>query len=815
MPWYIKTGREVEGPLMPEEIQRRIQDGSISWDTWVSTDGKSYRPANEVLGKNLFAGGGGPGLPAPASAPSAAPAASSAPSVPDAPASSAPGLRRGTAMVPPPSPQPAYVPHRASSEPPRQGVPLARVLLWALVLVGLPLAAYFVFFKKTPATAMADAPKNSSAAVTLGHPKELVRDALKSAKDTASTNPFLASALASAKGPLDQALGFDSTDVDRYGEAGIDLDQRISVVLLETDPAGSPTGLVLGVGVTDETKALETVKRIATNLGMGVAVDSFEGVPVHVIGKQMSAAVAGQRLYLCSSPGTQSKAELMRKFLNQREDADLSQHLYFKSAMEQLKGNTDLVGFVNVKNLAGASGEALALAFDGRMDANEQEWSAFLLMKEGSELSGLLEPGAPCKEMLARMPKPAAAISTSLKNPVGLARYAVTRTLGEQAYAQQSQRIAAQLGVDPSELSTLLMDASLSVLFYPGSTPNMPVGVAVLLKVNNRARVADVLAHQLGNDPAWKKSANGADVLYELAGIVPLAVGLSGDYLIAGNAFQELRGLLGGASGGWQPPFGDGELFAMEVDAGSMASMLKTQPFLSSMMKNAPSSGYFSSRVAVTPKGLRVDSKATGQGALAAVVPAAVVTAVLVPNLTSPGLSGGGSGGGSNFGRSRMAANESAAIACCKTFSQAQDIYRRTDWDGDGVLEYAQAMSGDFSLFEKSAGQADLCLIDAAFADASSDAGYKKPKAGYFFKVLKQQGASASMGARSYVPDNKNMTLGYAVVAFPSEYDVSGRNTFLINNTGVVYQKDLGPGTGASAQGMTQYDPDQTWVVAE
>lgn len=176
----------------------------------------------------------------------------------------------------------------------------------------------------------------------------------------------------------------------------------------------------------------------------------------------------------------------------------------------------------------------------------------------------------------------------------------------------------------------------------------------------------------------------------------------------------------------------------------------------------------------------------------------AVIAAIAIPNLL----------------RSRMAANESAAIAGCKMYAEAQDIYRRTDYDQDGVLEYAQTVTGKHSLYEIEAGQGDLTLVDYAFAQASTDAGPAAPKAGYYFKVLKGQGPQAPGGQRPYIV-NGNMTIGYALVAWPATWDNSGRNTFLINNTGIVYQKDWGAQTDEICRAMTEYNPDKTWVVAE
>jgi hypothetical protein len=159
------------------------------------------------------------------------------------------------------------------------------------------------------------------------------------------------------------------------------------------------------------------------------------------------------------------------------------------------------------------------------------------------------------------------------------------------------------------------------------------------------------------------------------------------------------------------------------------------------------------------------------------------------------------------------ATGESAAFAACKTYTEAQGIYRRTDWDGDGVFEYAQSFRGDFSLYERTAGAADLQIVDSAFAAASYGEGGKDrlfPKHGYVFKVLRGQGSGAPGGRKSYLeqtPDGKwHMTSGYALVACPAVYDATGLYTFIINHTGTVYQADLGPDTPRIFMEMTEYD---------
>ncbi len=174
----------------------------------------------------------------------------------------------------------------------------------------------------------------------------------------------------------------------------------------------------------------------------------------------------------------------------------------------------------------------------------------------------------------------------------------------------------------------------------------------------------------------------------------------------------------------------------------------------------------------------------------------AIIAAIAIPNLL----------------RSRMAANETAAVAACKAFATAEDIYRRTDYNKDGILEYAQTLSGNNSLYENTAGAGDIALIDRSFAMAEgTPLSTATPKAGYVFNVLNAQGANASGGSRSFLDSQGAMTLGYGLGATSNQYDGVGRNTFCISNAGTIYQKDQ----GSTGTPPTAFDPDTTWVIAE
>jgi len=105
-------------------------------------------------------------------------------------------------------------------------------------------------------------------------------------------------------------------------------------------------------------------------------------------------------------------------------------------------------------------------------------------------------------------------------------------------------------------------------------------------------------------------------------------------------------------------------------------------------------------------------------------------------------------------------------------------------------------------------------LIAEAFKE-----GYRKeegpvPFHGYTYRLLRSQGSSAPGGAKDYTVDGK-LTGGFAFIAYPVKYRNSGVMTFIVNQDGKIYQKDLGTNTEALASAITSYNPDSTWKAAE
>jgi hypothetical protein len=164
----------------------------------------------------------------------------------------------------------------------------------------------------------------------------------------------------------------------------------------------------------------------------------------------------------------------------------------------------------------------------------------------------------------------------------------------------------------------------------------------------------------------------------------------------------------------------------------------------------------------------------------------------------------------------RIGRNELDAMDICRGYAEAQMEYAADARDGDRVLKYAQRI---LSSAGKQDGlysdHVDDGLVSLAFARAAetgeSTPGNKaEPYHGYYFRVLTAQGPDAPGGAFGYVVNGK-MIGGFALVAWPAEYGVSGIRTLIINHEGVVYEKDLGAGTAAAARRMTRFNPDKSW----
>jgi Protein of unknown function (DUF2950) len=169
----------------------------------------------------------------------------------------------------------------------------------------------------------------------------------------------------------------------------------------------------------------------------------------------------------------------------------------------------------------------------------------------------------------------------------------------------------------------------------------------------------------------------------------------------------------------------------------------------------------------------------------------------------------------------RIGRNELAAMRISRTYVAAQELYAERGHDGQPRGIYARTFRSDTGrqnglYWPASRGQKRSPLGNLVAYAAEEGKPLDKqssqptPFHGYYFRILTAQGAAAPGGAKDYVV-NGQMSGGFALVAWPAQYDVTGIMTFVMNRDGIIREKDLGPDTDAQARKMTLYDPDASW----
>jgi hypothetical protein len=166
----------------------------------------------------------------------------------------------------------------------------------------------------------------------------------------------------------------------------------------------------------------------------------------------------------------------------------------------------------------------------------------------------------------------------------------------------------------------------------------------------------------------------------------------------------------------------------------------------------------------------------------------------------------------------RIGRNELHAIEAVQAYVDAQKEYYVRNPRNDKLLHFAQKLvssqgSRDGLYFPVKAGERASPLgplFDRMQPGAKGEGGKHVPYHGYYYRILKGQGPDARGGAYSYLAQGR-MIGGFALVAWPAAYGNTGIMTFIVNQDGIVYQKDLGSGTSTTARKIPVFNPDKTW----
>lgn len=165
----------------------------------------------------------------------------------------------------------------------------------------------------------------------------------------------------------------------------------------------------------------------------------------------------------------------------------------------------------------------------------------------------------------------------------------------------------------------------------------------------------------------------------------------------------------------------------------------------------------------------------------------------------------------------RIGSNEYDAMNICDRYVDAQLEYAQTKHDGARVNQYAQRIISSPGKQDGLAWQnadgiwAGHISDETAKVLANIYVGSETPFHGYLFRVLKQQGPAAQGGAFDYL-QNGAMIGGFALIAYPATYRVTGVRSFIVNHEGIIYEKDLGPETATTAPNWQSFNPDPTWT---
>lgn len=169
-----------------------------------------------------------------------------------------------------------------------------------------------------------------------------------------------------------------------------------------------------------------------------------------------------------------------------------------------------------------------------------------------------------------------------------------------------------------------------------------------------------------------------------------------------------------------------------------------------------------------------------------------------------------------------IGANELSAIEVLRAYVSAQREYAARDRNGDGVLEFAQTLAStqgqhdglywpaDAAKDEEQSPFGPLIAASSAYLEGHQQGDAYR---GYHFRILTRQGEGAAGGAYDYMI-NGRMLAGFAMVAYPAEYGVSGVMTFIVNQNGTLFEKDLGDDSSSLGAKMSSFDP-ATWAVVK
>ena len=658
------------------------------------------------------------------------------------------------------------------------------------------------------------APQTAVAVGAIEEPVTALTKGVEFMNNAAAKDKHIQEQWESAQKELKEKTGIDVNDPATVAASGFDVTQPITFAVLQVEPNTFSANVLVSVGVSDGNKVLATLKK-----GAPSAKDEAGEPPISILGADMGVCVKDGRLYaLCVTKAKDGAAvtAALRDFFKQREAAPLSALDDFKQALSTLPPGGEATLFVSLTNVVRAMPffpKTSPLVSDYQslsISHAEGRTTAYLAMRKDSALLQEVEPGGTCQEFLSKMDSPVAALTFSLKDPAKL----VTTVMSEsdrREFSSMDASLKELFGMDLSEIGKLFQDTAGGVAFYPPAKHEefTPVDFIFFVKTNNRAKIEEMLKVGKQKDGGnYKVETFGANTLYEER---DENFGIVGDYVVASNRAELLRTIAQEKGGGWKPRAGKRDLIDMEVLLGDIVRKMgrKTPDSVEKAMEesiDADASIFI--QATKQPSGIFFDAEPKGIK-LSAAVPALVDALDREKFATrSRAEKAEGQAVADREAEQRVKTiapvtggsiteNESAALNDCHAYVAAQVKFPEGKPHEMGFQAYAQNLH---ELYQNQGG-APTKLIDIGLRNADANHPDAKPHNGYLFKVLKGDAKNGS-----YLV-NKHMYNGFALVAFPAEYGVTGKDTFIVDQAGTVYKKDLGAGTHDHAMKMSVF-PD-------
>jgi len=407
-------------------------------------------------------------------------------------------------------------------------------------------------------------PETSPIVLTISRPSEMLRDLASRVKSLSQQSPEIGSGWEKARASSREVLGFDFTDPAAWSKDGFDLSAPLTVAFQEFDRRGEFQGVVFSVGVTDGEKARGMIERAARREKADVRMN--DGDPeVMLIDDDTAVAVLEGRLYVAGGEDEDDMAAVLRNYLSDARRRPLSKNTDFRAAARGVAGKGLLGGYVNLRAVIASisqrtygppppsiTKDLVAVTF--RCD--EKGTSAYLLLDGESGLLGFLDPGAECRDFLARMDEPLAAYSFSMARPLEFMLHFMREMgAGDQVDVFKSQ-MNTVTGLTFADLASQVRNGAGGAALYPAQPGQrfVPLSVANFFRVNDRsaalAALERAMAQQVSMN-AVQVEKHGENVLYNKTGpFMSTSFGIVGEYIVSGNAVTQIRNLASGRAAG-------------------------------------------------------------------------------------------------------------------------------------------------------------------------------------------------------------------------------------------------------------------------